>query len=138
MATLVYLGRTHLYEGHGLRPVVHGIRAARACGVRLAVLTNANGSLRDDWALGDPVLVADHLNLTATSPLEGARFVDLTDTWSPRLRELARSPGPVPGRGGLRVAARAALRDLGRGRLAAGRGRGPARHVDRPGGDRRP
>lgn len=92
--TLVLLGRTHLYEGHGLRPVVHGIRAARACGVRLAVLTNANGSLRPDCELGQPVLVTDHLNLTATSPLEGARFVDLTDAWSPRLRALARSIDP--------------------------------------------
>ncbi|MEO5708913.1 MAG: purine-nucleoside phosphorylase [Nocardioidaceae bacterium] len=92
--TLVLAGRTHLYEGHGLRPVVHGIRAARACGVRLAVLTNANGSLRTDWELGQPVLVADHLNLTATSPLEGARFVDLTDAWSPRLRALAGSIDP--------------------------------------------
>lgn len=92
--TLVLLGRTHLYEGRGLRPVVHGIRAARACGVRLAVLTNANGSLRGDWELGQPVLISDHLNVTATSPLEGARFVDLTDTWSTRLRALARSFDP--------------------------------------------
>jgi purine-nucleoside phosphorylase len=94
VATLVYLGRTHLYEGHGLRPVVHGIRTAHAAGVRLAVLTNANGSLRGDWELGRPVLVSDHLNLTGTSPLEGARFVDLTDAWSPRLRDLARTLDP--------------------------------------------
>lgn len=94
VATLVFLGRTHLYEGHGPRPVVHGVRTAAAAGVRLAVLTNANGSLRADWALGQPVLVRDHLNLTATSPLEGARFVDLTDAWSARLRELARSLDP--------------------------------------------
>jgi purine-nucleoside phosphorylase len=87
--TLAYLGRTHLYEGHGPSSVVHGVRAAAASGVRLAVLTNANGSLRDDWSLGQPVLVRDHLNLTATSPLEGARFVDLTDVWSRRLRDLA-------------------------------------------------
>jgi purine-nucleoside phosphorylase len=93
-ATLVYLGRSHLYEGHGLRPVVHGIRAAAASGVRLAVLTNANGSLRADWHLGRPVLVADHLNLTGTSPLEGPRFVDLTDAWSRRLRDLARAIDP--------------------------------------------
>ena len=90
VATLVYLGRSHLYEGHGLRPVVHGIRTAAACGVRLAVLTNANGSLRADWEVGRPVLVSDHLNLTGTSPLEGPRFVDLPDAWSRRLRELAR------------------------------------------------
>ena len=94
VATLVLLGRTHLYEGHGLRPVVHGIRTAHAAGVRLAVLTNANGSLRGDWELGRPVLVSDHLNVTGTSPLEGPRFVDLTDAWSPRLRALARDLDP--------------------------------------------
>ena len=91
---LAYLGRTHLYEGHGLGPVAHGVRTAAACGARLAVLTNANGSLRGDWEVGQPVLVADHLNLTGTSPLEGPRFVDLTDTWSPRLRALAREIDP--------------------------------------------
>jgi len=94
VATLVYLGRSHLYEGHGLRPVVHGIRVAAAAGVRLAVLTNANGSLRGDWELGRPVLIADHLNVTGTSPLEGPRFVDLTDAWSCRLRDLARAIDP--------------------------------------------
>jgi purine-nucleoside phosphorylase len=94
VTTLVLLGRTHLYEGHGLRPVVHGVRTAHAAGARLALLTNANGSLRDDWELGQPVLVSDHLNLTGTSPLEGARFVDLTDAWSPRLRTLARGVDP--------------------------------------------
>ena len=94
VATLAFLGRTHLYEGHGVRPVVHGIRTAAACGVRMAVLTNANGSLRDDWELGQPILVRDHINLTATSPLEGARFVDLTDAWSARMRDLARKLDP--------------------------------------------
>lgn len=94
VATLAFLGRTHLYEGHGPRPVVHGIRTAAAAGVRLAVLTNANGSLRDDSELGQPILVRDHINLTATSPLEGSRFVDLTDVWSPRLRDLARELDP--------------------------------------------
>lgn len=94
VATLVFMGRTHLYEGHGPWPVVHAIRTAAAAGVRLAVLTNANGSLREDWELGQPVLVRDHINVTATSPLEGARFVDLTDAWSSRLRALARELDP--------------------------------------------
>ena len=53
---LLYLGRTHLYEGHGPAAVAHPIRTAAAAGVRLAVLTNANGSLRDDVELGQPVL----------------------------------------------------------------------------------
>jgi len=88
--TLLLAGRTHLYEGHGPAPVVHGVRAAAAWGARTCVLTNANGSLRPDWEPGRPVLVRDHLNLTGASPLEGATFVDLTDAWSPRLREVAR------------------------------------------------
>lgn len=94
VATLVLSGRTHLYEGHGLRPVVHGIRTAAAAGCTLAVLTNANGSLRGDLAIGQAVLVRDHLNLTGTSPIEGATFVDLTDCWSRRLRALARELDP--------------------------------------------
>ena len=94
-ATLVLLGRTHLYEGHGLDAVVHGVRTAAAAGARLALLTNANGSLRPGWELSRPVLVADHLNLTATSPLVGPRFTDLTDTWSARLRALARELDPT-------------------------------------------
>jgi purine-nucleoside phosphorylase len=92
--TLVLFGRTHHYEGHGLEPVVHGIRMAAAAGCTTAVLTNANGSLRPDWELGRPVLVRDHLNLTATSPIVGARFVDLTDCWSRRLRGLAQELDP--------------------------------------------
>jgi len=92
--TLVLSGRTHLYEGLGLRPVVHGIRTAAAADCRLALLTNANGSLRDDLTVGQPVLVRDHLNLTGTSPIEGAHFVDLTDCWSRRLRALARELDP--------------------------------------------
>jgi purine-nucleoside phosphorylase len=94
VATLVLSGRTHLYEGLGLGPVVHGVRTAAAAGCRLALLTNASGSLRPDLVLGQPVLVRDHLNLTATSPIQGARFVDLTDCWSARWRALARELDP--------------------------------------------
>jgi len=95
VATLVLAGRTHLYEGHGLRPVVHGVRTAAAAGCTLALLTNANGALTPDLTVGQAVLLRDHLNLTATSPIEGAHFVDLTDCWSARLRALARDLDPT-------------------------------------------
>ena len=95
VATLVLVGRTHLYEGLGLGPVVHGVRTAAAAGCRIAVLTNANGSLRPEWEVGRIVLVRDHLNLTGTSPTTGARFVDLTDCWSARLRAMARDLDPA-------------------------------------------
>ena len=91
---LVFVGRIHAYEGHELRHVVHPVRAACAAGARTVVLTNAAGGLRDDYAVGQPVLISDHLNLTARSPLVGAQFVDLTDAYSPRLRTLAREIDP--------------------------------------------
>jgi purine-nucleoside phosphorylase len=91
---LVLVGRVHAYEGHDLCHVVHAVRAACAAGVRTVVLTNAAGALRPDMAIGQPVLISDHLNLTARSPLVGPRFVDLTDAYAPRLRELARQSDP--------------------------------------------
>jgi purine-nucleoside phosphorylase len=91
---LVFLGRTHLYEGRGVRAVVHGVRTAAAAGCRLVVLTNGCGGLRESWRPGTPVLIGDHVNLTAASPIEGARFVDLTDLYSSRLRQLCRGLEP--------------------------------------------
>jgi purine-nucleoside phosphorylase len=92
---LVLLGRTHLYEGHGTAAAVHGARTAVAAGCRTVVLTNAAGCLRDGVPVGSPVLISDHLNLTATSPLVGADFVDLTDLYSPRLRGIAKEIDPT-------------------------------------------
>ncbi|MGH3823150.1 MAG: purine-nucleoside phosphorylase [Pseudonocardiaceae bacterium] len=92
---LVLLGRTHSYEGHGVAAVVHGVRTACAAGARVVVLTNAAGGIAEGLEVGQPVLICDHLNLTATSPLVGPRYVDLTDTYSPRLRALAKEIDPT-------------------------------------------
>ena len=86
---LVFLGRTHLYEGHGEASVAHAARTASAAGCATLVLTNAAGGIREDLSVGKPVLISDHINLTGRSPLVGARFVDLVDLYSSRLRELA-------------------------------------------------
>ena len=92
---LVLLGRTHLYEGHGIDPVAHGVRTAAAAGCRTVLLTNAAGGIREGMHVGEPVLISDHLNLTGRSPLVGPRFTDLTDLYSPRLRALAREIDPT-------------------------------------------
>ncbi|KRE62187.1 purine-nucleoside phosphorylase [Nostocoides sp. Soil756] len=92
---LVYGTRTHYYEGRGVRAVVHGIRAAAAAGCTTVVLTNGCGGLRPEWSPGTPVLISDHINLTAATPLEGATFIDLTDLYSPRLRALAQEVDPT-------------------------------------------
>ena len=91
---LVMLGRTHFYEGKGIDPVVHNVRTAAAAGVRTVLLTNAAGGLRQGFQVGQPVLIADHLNLTARSPIVGANFVDLTDLYSARLRKIAQEIDP--------------------------------------------
>lgn len=114
---LLQLGRPHGYEGHRPTDCVHPIRTAIAAGCRVVVLTNGVGTIRRDLDVGEPVLVRDHLNLTGRSPLtglsagleeertttEGGRaggprptiavpspYVDLSDAYSPRLRDLAR------------------------------------------------
>ena len=92
---LVLLGRTHFYEGLGVDRVVHGVRTAAAAGVRALVLTNACGGLNPEWAPGTPVLISDHINFTGQTPLHGANFVDLTDVYSPRLRQLCREIDPT-------------------------------------------
>ncbi len=95
-------GRIHLYEGRSAHEVVHAVRTVVAAGARTVVLTNACGGIDPAIAPGSVVLIRDHLNLTATSPLEGpspperygSRFVDLSDLYSARLREAVRAAAP--------------------------------------------
>jgi len=88
---LVFLGRTHFYEGLGMEPVVHAVRTAVKAGCRAIVLTNACGGINTDYKVGQPVIIKDHISLTAASPLIGADFVDLTDLYSKRLREIVKA-----------------------------------------------
>ena len=73
LRVLVFLGRIHLYEGLPPSTVVHGVRTAVSAGCRAVVLTNAAGGIRPRLAVGEPVLISDHLNLTGKSPLPGPR-----------------------------------------------------------------
>jgi purine-nucleoside phosphorylase len=91
----IFTGRTHLYEGHGPDRVVHGVRTAVAAGVRTIVLTNGCGGLDPERPPGSTVLIRDHINLTGSTPLLGARFIDLSVAYSARLRDLARSVDPA-------------------------------------------
>jgi purine-nucleoside phosphorylase len=94
-SVLVFLGRTHLYEERGVDAVTHGVRTAAAAGCGTVVLTNGCGGLDGSWAPGTPVLIRDHINLTGTTPLHGAHFVDLTDLYSARLRSLCLAVEPT-------------------------------------------
>ena len=92
---LALLGRTHLYDGHGVESVVHGVRTAAAAGCTTAIITNGCGSLNPDWPPGTNVLIRDHLNLFGVTPLRGPTFVDMTHVYSPRLRGIARGIDPT-------------------------------------------
>lgn len=102
LRVLVFLGRTHLYEGHPISQVVHGVRTAVTAGCRVVVLTNASGGIRAGLQPGQPVLISDQLNLTGQSPLSGPpppeghqpRFTDLSDLYAARLRAIARQADP--------------------------------------------
>ena len=96
---LVFHGRTHLYEGYGPLAVAHGVRTACAAGARTVILSNACGSMNAELPVGRPALIRDHINFTGRMPLLGARFVDLSDVYSPQLRAAIRSANPETGEG---------------------------------------
>jgi purine-nucleoside phosphorylase len=89
-------GRAHFYEGHDLRSVTFGARVLGALGVKVLILTNAAGGINTGFRPGDLMVIDDHINLLGSSPLIGpnderfgVRFPDLTNVYSPRLRQLA-------------------------------------------------
>ena len=98
---LLFLGRSHLYEGHSPATVVHAVRTAIAAGCRTVVLTNAAGGIEAGFRPGQAVLISDHLNLTGMSPLSGPpppqgyppRFTDLTDLYTADLRAIVHAAG---------------------------------------------
>jgi purine-nucleoside phosphorylase len=101
MPTLVFAGRAHLYEGHDARTVVSSIEAARAAGCDIFMLTNAAGGINPHIEIGAPCLISDHLNLTGHNPQRGPhdergpRFLDLTEVYDARLREVAKQIDPT-------------------------------------------
>ncbi|HSJ73896.1 MAG TPA: purine-nucleoside phosphorylase [Miltoncostaeaceae bacterium] len=102
LPALVLAGRAHLYEDRSVAAVVHGVRAAVLAGCGVVMLTNAAGSLNPAVGPGTPVVIRDHLNLTGASPMTGpdppegvpARFCDLSDLYSARLRAAAAAAFP--------------------------------------------
>lgn len=90
-------GRVHLYEGHSPQIVTAGVRWLAEQGVKSIILTNAAGTLNENFPPGDWMMLSDHLNLTGTSPLQGAHFQDLSETydeaWRARFRESAAGLG---------------------------------------------
>jgi purine-nucleoside phosphorylase len=97
-------GRLHLYEGNAPGLVVQPVLLFRRLGARIVILTNAAGGVNPAFGPGTLMVIADHLNLTGTSPLIGQnadvlgeRFPDMTDVWSPSLRSALARAGAEEG-----------------------------------------
>lgn len=91
---LVQQGRVHYYEGHSMQEVAHPVRTMGLLGVKKLILTNAAGGLKRDFRPGDLMTIRDHINLMGNNPLLGPntaelgpRFPDMTQTYTPALRE---------------------------------------------------
>ncbi|MGA2378278.1 MAG: purine-nucleoside phosphorylase [Spirochaetia bacterium] len=98
----VMAGRIHYYEGHPIQDVVLPVFLLHRLGVRTLVVTNAAGGVNRAFAVGELVLIRDHINLMGVNPLrgpnpgQGPRFPDMTTAYDPVLRDLARAVSEVP------------------------------------------
>ncbi|MFD0694909.1 purine-nucleoside phosphorylase [Paenibacillus sp. GCM10027628] len=93
---LVMKGRFHAYEGYGAETVSFPVRVMKELGVKTLIVTNAAGGINTSYQVGDLMVISDHLNLTFRNPLIGpndnalgARFPDMSEAYSKRLRKLA-------------------------------------------------
>lgn len=107
--TPVYVleGRLHYYEGHRLSDIVYPVRLLHALGCEVLVLSNAAGGLNAAWALGDLMVIEDHINLpglVGANPLVGPnddavgpRFPDMSRPYDRKLIESAHAAAKATG-----------------------------------------
>src|ERR1035437_6866118 len=101
---LVLSGRAHFYEGHEMERVTFATRTLAAFGITDLLLTNAAGGINKKFRAGDFMVLTDHINFMGTNPLRPLRgghqekppgFIDLTETYDPRLRGLLFRAGKI-------------------------------------------
>ncbi|GAC43723.1 purine-nucleoside phosphorylase [Paenibacillus popilliae] len=96
-AVVMMKGRFHMYEGYAPEVTAFPVRVMKAIGAEKLLVTNAAGGINTGYKPGDLMVISDHLNLTGSNPLIGAndsrlgvRFPDMSQAYSPRLRQLAK------------------------------------------------
>jgi len=101
-AVIAMEGRFHAYEGYPLDRITFPVRVMKALGAELLIVTNAGGGLNPRYALGDIMLIDDHINLMGVNPLVGIN----DDRLGPRFPDMSRPYDPALIERGLAVARR--------------------------------
>jgi len=97
---LALQGRVHFYEGYSVQEVVFPVRVLKEIGVKSLIITNAAGSLNPNFAIGDIMIITDHINFMFTNPLigppvssSGPRFPDMSEPYDSEYITIAESAG---------------------------------------------
>lgn len=81
-------GRFHFYEGYSPEEVVFPIRVMKFLGVETLFVSNAAGGVGENFAVGDLMIIADHISFAINNPLLGPnddrlgpRFADMSEPY---------------------------------------------------------
>ncbi|HEX38337.1 MAG TPA: purine-nucleoside phosphorylase [Candidatus Cloacimonetes bacterium] len=92
---IILQGRLHCYEGYSALETTYPVFVMKELGIKTLIVTNAVGSLRRDFEIGDLIAIKDHINLTGMNPLVGKndgklgiRFPSMQDAYSKEYREV--------------------------------------------------
>ncbi|HSI78436.1 MAG TPA: purine-nucleoside phosphorylase [Lunatimonas sp.] len=89
---VVMKGRYHYYEGYDMKTVTFPVRVMKGLGIEHLFISNAAGGLNPAHAIGDCMVIEDHIDLFPENPLRGrnldnlgVRFPDMSEPYSLKL-----------------------------------------------------
>jgi len=97
-------GRFHKYQGYTMREITLPVWVMQRLGMKVLIVSNACGGMREEHVPGDLFLIEDHINLLGDNPLIGLDeaafgnlFVDMLDPYDRELIALAEKAAKAEG-----------------------------------------